>query len=146
LQASRLLTLTGPGGTGKTRLALQAAASQAIAYPDGVFFVDLAPLQDPNLVPSAVAQSLGVPGVPDVPLRESLLRSLGVKRLLLLLDNYEHLLAAAEFAGALLQAGPGVALLVTSRAPLRVRGEREYAVPPLPLPKEAATTVAAVGE
>lgn len=134
LDTARLLTLTGAGGAGKTRLALQVASAQAAAFPDGVCFVDLALLQDPTLVPSAVAQNLGVQGFSDTQLREIVLRFVRGKRLLLLLDNYEHLLAAAEFAEALLQAGPGLTLLVTSRAPLRVPGEREYAVPPLPLP------------
>ncbi len=143
LANNRVVTLTGPGGTGKTRLALQTASAQAAAFPDGVFFVDLAPLQDPTLVPSAVAQALGVQGLPEIPLRESVLRFLREKRMLLVLDNYEHLLAAAEFAGALLQAGPALTLLVTSRAPLRVRGEREYPVAPLPLPLEELGTAAA---
>src|SRR5438067_485698 len=83
-----------------------------------------APPEDPSVVATAVAHALGVQGIPNVPLQESILRFLRDKRLLLLLDNYEHLLAAPEFAAALPQAGPGVILLVTSRAPLRVRGER----------------------
>ncbi len=136
LRGHRLLTLTGPGGTGKTRLALQAAAEALEEFPDGVFLVDLAPLQEPDFVPSGVARALGVQELPGVPLRESVARFLRGKRLLLLLDNYEHLLSAAEFAAALLRAAPGVSLLVTSRAPLRVAGEHEYAVPPLPLPDE----------
>ncbi|MHB8578034.1 MAG: ATP-binding protein, partial [Dehalococcoidia bacterium] len=144
LAQHRLVTLTGPGGTGKTRLALQAAAAQTASFPDGVFFIDLAPLQDPTLVPSAVAQALGVQGLSDTPLRESVLRFIREKQLLLVLDNYEQLLAAAEFAGVLLQTGPGLTLLVTSRAPLRVPGEREYAVPPFPLPESATRSLAAV--
>ncbi len=135
----RLVTLTGPGGTGKTRLALQVGAALLDGFPDGVFFVDLAPLADPALVPSAVAQALGVGGRPDVPIRDSLLRFLLDKHLLLVLDNYEHLLAAAEFAEALLQAAQRVSLLATSRAPLRLRGEREYPVAPLPVPENGRT-------
>ncbi|HZQ34769.1 MAG TPA: AAA family ATPase, partial [Dehalococcoidia bacterium] len=140
---ARLVTLTGPGGTGKTRLALQLAAAQTAAFPDGVFFVDLAPLRDPALVPAAVAQALGIQGFAELPVRDSVLRFVREKRLLLLLDNFEHLLAAAEFAGELLQAGPAVTLLVTSRAPLRVNGEQEFPVAPLPVP-EAESQAAAV--
>ncbi|MHB8573802.1 MAG: ATP-binding protein, partial [Dehalococcoidia bacterium] len=146
LANTRLVTLTGPGGTGKTRLALGAAAAQAEQFPDGVFFVDLAPLQDPTLVPSAVAQALGVQGIPETPLRDSVLRFLRDKRLLLVLDNYEHLLAAAEFAGAILQAGSDVTLLVTSRAPLRVSGEREYPVPPLLVPQAGSGSAALLAQ
>ncbi|MHB8574339.1 MAG: TIR domain-containing protein, partial [Dehalococcoidia bacterium] len=142
LANNRLVTLTGPGGTGKTRLALSAASAQMAAFPDGVFFIDLAPLADPTLVPSAVAQALGVQGIPETPIQESVVRFLRDKRLLLVLDNYEHLLAAAAFAGVLLQGAGQVSLLVTSRAPLRVPGEREYAVPPLPVPRETSMSVA----
>ncbi len=142
----RLVTLTGPGGTGKTRLALQVAAERLAAYADGVFFVDLAPLADPALVPSAVAQALGVAAFTELSIRESVLRFLRDKQLLLVLDNYEHLLAAAEFAGALVQAAPLVSLLVTSRAPLRVRGEREYPLAPLPVPAEMLASPAALAE
>ncbi len=142
----RLVTLTGPGGTGKTRLALQVAAELLADFADGVFFIDLASLQDPTLVPSAVAQALGVQGISDTPLRAIVLRFLRDKHLLLILDNYEHLLAAAEFAGALLHAAPAVRLLVTSRAPLRVTGEREYAVAPLLVPEEGMRSTAALGQ
>jgi predicted ATPase/DNA-binding NarL/FixJ family response regulator/transcriptional regulator with XRE-family HTH domain len=134
LGVARLVTLTGPGGSGKTRLAVEVARSLARAYPDGVFFVDLAPLTDPELVPAAVAAAVGVPERRTSSLRETLAFVLGEKRLLLVLDNFEHLLAAAEFVAFLLQAGPDLSLLVTSRAPLRVRGEREYPLSPLPLP------------
>lgn len=142
----RLVTLTGPGGTGKTRLALHVAADLVNEFPDGVFFVDLAPLTDPALVPSAVAQTLGVQGLPEVPPRDSVLRFLREKHLLLILDNFEHLLAAAEFTGALLQNAPRVSLLVTSRAPLRIPGEREYAVSPLPVPEAEAGSATALAE
>ncbi len=144
VQQHRLVTLTGPGGTGKTRLALQLAAEAVDGFADGVFFVDLAPVQDPTLVPSAVAQALGVQGLPETPVRESVLRFLRDKQLLLILDNYEHLLPAAAFAGALLQTGPGVRLLVTSRAPLRISGEWEYPISPLPLPAADQASLAAV--
>lgn len=142
LQAARLVTLTGPGGAGKTRLAFQVAAELLDGFADGVFFVDLAPLRDPSLVPAAVAQALGVQGAPGGSIRDSVLRFLHEKHLLLVLDNCEHLLDAAEFVEALLQAAARLSLLVTSRAPLRVPGEREYALPPLPLPPATAATAA----
>ena len=119
----RLLTLTGPGGTGKTRLALQAAGALAEDYPDGVFWVPLATLRDPALVLPQVAQALGV--------KLELRASIGSKRLLLLLDNLEHLLAAAGEIGELAASCPRLGLLVTSRAPLHLDGEWEYAVDPL---------------
>ncbi|HLZ69855.1 MAG TPA: tetratricopeptide repeat protein [Dehalococcoidia bacterium] len=144
LDQHRLVTLTGPGGTGKTRLALQVAAELLDAFPDGVFFVDLAPLHEPTLVPPAVAQVLGVQSLPEVPARESVVRFLRDKRLLLVLDNYEHLLPAAEFVGALLQAIPTVSVLVTSRAPLRISGEWEDPVAPLPLPDADQASLAAL--
>src|SRR5579859_454455 len=134
LKTARLLTLTGPGGTGKTRLALQVAADLVDQFADGVFFVDLAPLTEPGAVPSVVTRALSVQEQPGTPLRETLRFVLRGKHLLLLLDNYEHLLDAAEFAAFVLQTGPAVTLLVTSRTPLRLRGEREYPLSPLPLP------------
>jgi predicted ATPase len=139
----RLVTLTGPGGTGKTRVALAVAASLLAdapeILPDGVWFVDLAPLVDPTLVLPAIAGALGVREGAGQTLRESLLSFLAGKRLLLVLDNFEHLLSAAPLVSDLLQAGPGIAALVTSREPLRVRGEREVAVAPLSLPDEEAS-------
>ncbi|HLZ68984.1 MAG TPA: adenylate/guanylate cyclase domain-containing protein [Dehalococcoidia bacterium] len=144
LTQARLVTLTGAGGTGKTRLALQAAAATIDAFPDGVFFVDLAPLTDPAAVPAAVALVLGVQERPGVPLRETLGRALREKRLLLVLDNYEHVLDAAEFAAVLLQAAPAITLLVTSRTVLRLRGEREYPLALLPLPAEGERHPAAL--
>jgi predicted ATPase/class 3 adenylate cyclase len=119
----RVLTLTGPGGTGKTRLALQAAGELADDYPDGVFWVPLAPLRDPALVLAQVAQALGA--------KLELRAYIGSRRLLLLLDNLEHLLAAAEEVGELVASCPRLGLLVTSRAPLHLEGEWEYAVDPL---------------
>jgi len=129
----RLVTLTGPGGTGKTRLALQAAAELVDDYPDGVWFVPLAAITDPALVPSAIAGVLGVRESGATPLPELLRAHLADERLLLVLDNFEQVLDAAPVVGALL-AAPGVRVLVTSRAGLRLRGEREVPVPPLALP------------
>ena len=119
----RLLTLTGPGGTGKTRLALQAAASMAEEYPGGVWWVPLAPLRDPALVVPSAAQALGASG--------ELADAIGDKRLLLLLDNFEHVTVAATELAPLLADCPRLTLLVTSREPLHLAGEHEYAVDPL---------------
>ena len=120
---TRLLTLTGPGGTGKTRLALQAAAGASDSFPDGIWWVPLAPLRDPKLVLGTAAQALGAKNGPTEHIAD--------KRLLLLFDNFEQVVeAAAELAG-LLAACPNLNLLVTSRERLRVRGEQTYPVPPL---------------
>src|SRR5918998_475514 len=131
----RLLTLTGTGGSGKTRLALQAAAEALDAFPDGVSFVPLAPLADPALIPSAVAQALQVPEQGGRPVVEVLRDHLAGKQFLLILDNCEHLLTAvADLIADLLAASSGLTVLATSRAPLRLRAEREWEVPPLALP------------
>ena len=130
----QLLTLTGPGGTGKTRLALQAAAELLDDFPDGVFFVSLAPLVDPRLVPSAVASALGLRDEGERPLPDRLRDYLAGKKLLLLFDNFEHLIDTAPLVADLLVAAPALKVLATSRAPLRLRAEREYPVPPFGLP------------
>ena len=130
----RLLTLTGTGGVGKTRLAIQVAHDAGDRFPDGVAFVALAPLMDPGLVVPTVARSLGVREAEGQTPREALGAHLRDKRLLLGLDNFEHLLEAAPEVSGLIESCPSLTVLVTSRAPLRVRGEREYAVPPLELP------------
>ncbi len=133
--AVQVLTLTGPGGTGKTRLGVQAAAEALDAFPDGAVFVPLAPLEDPALVPSAVAQALGVREDGGRPLPEAIRDALAGRRLLLLLDNCEHLLEPVSGLAAGLLAGcPDLTVLATSRTPLRLRAEREWAVPPLALP------------
>jgi predicted ATPase/class 3 adenylate cyclase len=134
LEGTRTLTLTGPGGTGKTRLALKVAAESSEAYRDGVVFVALAALEDPSLVASTVAAAMGVQEEAGRPILTSLTERLAGMEVLLVLDNYERLLAAAPLVGELVAAGPGVRVLVTSRAPLRVAGEREYEVRPLALP------------
>ena len=121
--AIRLVTLTGPGGTGKTRLAMQAAAEVAEAYPAGVWWVPLDALHAPELVMPAAAAALGAKG--------DLAEHIADRRMLIAFDNFEQVVAAATDVAALLAACPRVALLVTSREPLRVRGEREYPVPPL---------------
>jgi len=123
LSRARLLTLTGPGGTGKTRLGLQAAAEAAEDYPDGIFWVPLAPLRDPELVLETAAQALGA--------KDGLAEHLADKRLLFLFDNFEHLVDAAARLTELLAVCPNLRLLVTSRELLGVPGEQAYSVPPL---------------
>ena len=130
----RLLTLTGVGGVGKTRLATEAAREAAPGFPEGIAFVGLAPLGDPALVLPTVARALGLRETEGQTPLEALIGRLEDKELLLVLDNLEHLLEAAPDVAALLEACPDLVVLATSRAPLRVRGEREYPVPPLALP------------
>jgi predicted ATPase/DNA-binding XRE family transcriptional regulator len=131
---TQLLTLTGPGGVGKTRLAIEVADRVAGDFPDGAVFVDLAPLRDPRLVLGAIAQRLGVDERDATPLPDLLAVSLRGRRLLILLDNFEHLLPARDAMLALLEACPGLVVLVTSRVALDVRGGRDYPVAPLVLP------------
>jgi non-specific serine/threonine protein kinase len=135
LGATRLLTLTGAGGIGKTRLALQAAAEVGDDYPDGVWLVELAPLTDPTLAPQAVAAVLVVGEQPGRPLTETLAAALHPRRLLLVLDNCEHLVdACARLAEALLTGCPGLTVLATSRELLGVPGEAAWRVPSLAAP------------
>jgi predicted ATPase/class 3 adenylate cyclase len=134
VNGTRLLTLTGPGGTGKTRLALQVAAGTITEFADGAYFVDLAPIGDPGLVVSTVAEVLGVTEGGARPLQESLEAHLKEKELLLVLDNFEQVVEAGGVVEQLLQASPRLKVLVTSRAVLHRYGEREYPVPPLALP------------
>jgi predicted ATPase len=132
----RLVTLTGPGGTGKTRLALHLAAELLDAYPDGVWLVELAALADPALVPQEVATAVGVREEPGRPLAATLTDALKPQRRLLVLDNCEHLLdACARLADALLRACPRVTVLATSREALGIAGEVVWRVPSLPLPE-----------
>ncbi len=130
----RLLTLTGPGGTGKTRVGLQAAAELIEAYEGGVFFVPLATVADPSLVASSVAGALGVTETGDRPLEERLKEYLRDREMLLLLDNFEQVLEATPFLEGMLVAAPRLKALATSRAALRLYGEHEFPVPPLELP------------
>jgi predicted ATPase/class 3 adenylate cyclase len=131
---TRLLTLTGPGGIGKTRLALQAAADLLDDFSDGTFFVPLATLSEAELFLPAVAEMLGVRETGEQPLHESLKDYLSERRMLLLLDNFEQVLGAAPAVTELLAAAPGLKVLATSRAPLGLYGEHVYPVPPLALP------------
>jgi predicted ATPase/class 3 adenylate cyclase len=135
LQTTRLLTLTGAGGAGKTRLALQVAADQLEGEGDGVWMVELAPIADPNLVTQTVAQTLGVREEPGRPIAQSLIDYLRPRTLLLLLDNCEHMLAAvAPLADSILRACSGVQILASSRESLNIPGETIYRVPSLSLP------------
>jgi len=131
---ARLLTLTGPGGVGKTRLALEAAAALAERFAQGVVFVPLAAVTDAALLVGAVAQALGVQPVVGEALAETLHQYLGEREQLLVLDNLEQLLGAVPEVATLLKACPKLTLLVTSRSPLNIRGERVYPLSPLALP------------
>jgi predicted ATPase/DNA-binding XRE family transcriptional regulator len=138
---ARLVTLTGPGGVGKTRLT--AAVSDVLSgeFPDGVVQVSLAPLADASAVMATIGRALGLAGI-DAPGAFDLVAAhLRESRLLLVLDNFEHLLSAAVQAGQLTALCPGLVVLASSRSPLRVRGEREYVVEPLDLPAREATTI-----
>lgn len=137
-ERTRLLTLTGPAGVGKTRLALAAAASLHDAFRDGIRFVDLAPLQDASLVLPAMAASLGLRDHGPIPLLEAVRGLASTRRILLVVDNFEHLLEAAPIVSDVVQCGPGIQVLITSRAALRLRGEHEYPVLPLPTPQPGA--------
>jgi predicted ATPase/DNA-binding CsgD family transcriptional regulator len=135
---SRLVTLTGAGGAGKTRLGLEVAAGLADGTGDGVWFVDLAPLQDPDLVAVTVADVLGVRQEPGRPVADTVVEAVGGRSLLVVLDNCEHVIGAcAKLADALLRGCPDLALLATSREPLGVDGERVYRVPSLGVPADS---------
>ncbi|MFN8539084.1 MAG: AAA family ATPase [Thermomicrobiales bacterium] len=137
----RLLTLIGPGGVGKTRLALAVAEALAESFGDGVRFVDLSAVRDPALVLAAVARALGVRESGDHAAPAALANALRGQDLLLVLDNFEQVLPAARDLAELLAACPGLAVLVTSRAALRLRAEHRYEVAPLPTPETTAGRV-----
>jgi predicted ATPase/class 3 adenylate cyclase len=136
LSTSRLLTLTGPGGTGKTRLAIALAQRAADMYPDGVVFVPLAPIDDPMLVPTAIARALGIAEVGARPSLDVVAEHLGNRQVLLVVDNFEQVQSAAPIVAELLRRAPNTTALLTSRAVLRVSGEQEYEVPGLPAPPD----------
>jgi predicted ATPase/class 3 adenylate cyclase len=131
-EGSRMVTLTGPGGTGKTRLALQVAADTVDEFPNGVYGVLLAPVTDPEVVPLELARVLGIDEMPTQPIIDALKAGLAGRRTLILFDNFEHVGGAASLLADLLAACPRLKLLVTSREPLRIAAERQYPVPPLP--------------
>ena len=157
----RLVTLTGTAGTGKTRLALQTASGLASLrtphsalptstghpFPDGIFFVPLASIDDPGLIPSVIARTLGVAESGNRPVAETLLEYLRDRSLLLVLDNFEHLLPAASLVSDLLGECPRLKVLVTSRATLNLRGEHEYLLPPMQVPdKDLLATITLLPE
>src|SRR6185436_11399640 len=126
-----LLTFTGPGGVGKTRLALHLAAQLLEHFPHGIFFVNLAPIRDPALVIPTIAQSLGLKESPGLPLIDSLKHYLRDRQMLLVLDNFEQVMEAAPTVAALLAVSPGLKVLATSREVLRLYEEHIFAVPTL---------------
>lgn len=144
----RLVTLTGPGGIGKTRLALQAAAEQIERFEDGLYFVDLSPIRETNAAFEAVLRALGLSATGDQRPLEALEQQLGNRHMLLLLDNFEQVMVAARGVADLLASCPQLKMVVTSREALRVSGEHLYPVPPLSLPPHGGAAMAAetVGE
>ena len=134
LTQSRLITLTGPGGTGKTRLAVKVAADHLDRFADGVFFVDLSPIRDPALVPSAVAQALVVREEPGRDQLDTLSDHLRDRHLLLVLDNTEQVIESGLAVARLLDSAPRLTIVATSRVPFHISGEREYHVPAMSVP------------
>jgi predicted ATPase/class 3 adenylate cyclase len=135
-ETTRLLTMTGPGGTGKTRLSLQLATTVTDEFPDGVFFVPLEPIRDLMLVAPRIAAAVGVTETGKKPIAESLDEWLSARRVLLVLDNFEQVVDAGPIIAGLLRAAPGLKAIATSRAALHVSGEQEYPVPGLPTPPD----------
>jgi predicted ATPase/transcriptional regulator with XRE-family HTH domain len=131
----RLVTLTGPGGIGKTRLSIEVAAALVDDFADGVWYVRLSRLSDPGLVMPTIAQTLGLKEAGSLPIAELLREHLCTRQTLLVLDNFEQVVQASPEVSALLEASPGLTVLVTSRIPLRLRGEKTYTLAPLPLAK-----------
>lgn len=139
ITSHRLVTLTGPGGTGKTRLAIEVGLRLRSELPSGCFFVDLAEVTSQDMIPMAVLTSLELPTISGEPGTE-LMAYLADKELLLILDNYEQLLPAASLVAELITLAPGLKMIITSRAPLHLTSEYEYPVPPLRLPTETLET------
>lgn len=131
----RLVTLTGPGGIGKTRLSLQVAADVLSSFEHGVFFIELAPITDSELVITTIASTLGVSEAGGEPLIDTLTRSLGNNRLLLVIDNFEHVIDAAAVVGELINGAPNIKILSSSRELLRVYGEHDFLVQPMAVPE-----------
>lgn len=138
LEPVRLVTLTGPGGTGKTRLSLEVGHALLDRFADGVYFVDLAPIVDPSLVASTIGQTMGIREGGGRPPLDNLKDYLAERRVLLILDNMEQVIDAAPTVAELLAAAPGVRIIATSRIPLQIRGEREYPLATLSLPPAEA--------
>ena len=138
LRGSRLLTLTGPGGIGKTRLSLQIAAAAADDFPDGVWFVPLEPVRERELVAPTIARTIGVTDKANRPVVDGIAEALGDGRVLFVLDNFEQVIDAAPVLPEMLARSPGLRILVSSRTALRVYGEQEFAVPGLPAPPDPA--------
>ncbi len=136
LGAARLLTISGPGGIGKTRFAVELAHAAALDFPDGTFFVPFEPVEDPRLVPGTIARAVGLVESGVRPPIELLIELLAGQRVLLVLDNFERLTAAAPVIGDLLRAAPGLRFVVTSRARLRISGEQEFPLDGLTVPPD----------
>lgn len=136
LAEHRLLTLTGPGGTGKTRLSLEIAARAEPNFGDGACFAALAPLSDPELIPTTILEALGLETAGGIDPKEHITRYLADREVLMVLDNFEHLPEGAPLVADLLSASPRLSIVATSRAPLRVSGERELPIPPMEVPDD----------
>ena len=139
LHKTRLLTLTGPGGSGKTRLALKLAQHLLPDYPDGIYFVPLAPIQDAELVGTTIAGILNISEMKDEAVLDTLIKELTGKHLLLIIDNFEHVMSAVSLVSTLLKETTQLQIIVTSREVLRIYGEQEYHVPPLQMPSKGET-------
>ena len=146
-ESSRILTLFGPGGVGKTRLALRLATTLGEGFADGLRLVELAPVRDPEAVPSAVGDALDMQQRPNRSLPDSIVEVLGAQHLLLVLDNCEHVLdTTSELVELILRWCPNVHVLATSREPLGIPAEVVWSVPPLPVPASRDEPLASLGE